>query len=225
MEAIQEAHVVYRDISDEMLVEQILLGKKELFDLLMKRYNQRLFRVIRSYLKTEDEVTDIMQETYLKAYMHLAQFRGDASFSTWLIRIGINEALIYLRKAKRRWSFFGERKKEQNAEQSLSVIDTMSPERKTIQHENRRMLEAAIDHLPEKYRIVYMLREIEGLSSMDTAVALGLSEANVKVRLHRAKEALQKSLLAVTAGTGVFEFGNCKCDRLREAVMQKIYSL
>lgn len=220
METLQE--VQYQDLPDAMIIQEVLKGRKALFDKLMQRYNQRLFRVIRSYVKKEDEVTDIMQETYLKAYANLAQFREHAAFSTWLIRIGINEAFIYLRKARRRRLFFRERKNEPETENIFSTIDVMTPERKTIQHENRRLIESAIDRLAEKYRIVYMLREIEGLSNLETAEALNLSESNVKVRLHRAKQALQKNLLSQSAAVPVFEFGNYKCDRLREAVMHKI---
>lgn len=222
METLHEALIRYQDQPDELIISEILKGQKDLFNILMKRYNQRLFRVIRGYLKTEDQVTDVMQNTYLKAYEKLSQFHGDAAFSTWLIRIGINEALLRLRKQKRRWQFLDVWKKDAAADPSRLQIDFMNPEKKTIHEETRRFLEHAIDHLPEKYRVVYMMREVEGLSSAETAQALNLTESNVKVRLFRAKSLLKKTLLNLSSDVDVFEFGDHKCDKLRQEVMKKI---
>lgn len=222
METLSDTVISSKSLSDELIIREIINGDKELFEKLMKRYNQRLFRVIRGYIKDEEEVHDVMQETYLKAYENLSKFRSDSSFSTWLIRIGINEALQRLRRIKKRWQFFSNGKAESNEFPLFSEIEYMNPEKRAIQHETRQSIERAIDHLPVKYRSVYIMREIEGLDIGETASCLGLTESNVKVRLYRAKGILKKELSGRSIEKELFEFGNEKCDALIERVMQKI---
>lgn len=210
------------ELPDDLIIHKILDGHKDLFEKLMKRYNQRLYRVIRGYMKNEEDIQDVMQETYLKAFENLSGFRSDASFSTWLIRIGINESLQKLRKIKRKWLFFSNEMKDRNTISPLSYVDKMNPEKRTIQHETRKIIEQAIDHLPVKYRSVYLMREVEGLDIEETARCLGITSGNVKVRLYRAKGLLKKELKGQTAEHPVFEFGNEKCDELIATVMKKI---
>jgi RNA polymerase sigma-70 factor (ECF subfamily) len=180
-----------------------------------------LYRVVRSYLKDEDEVRDAMQNTYLNAFDKLYQFHGDAAFSTWLIRIGINEALLRLKQMKkhREVSFTPMGPDEEKAAQ---IPDRNNPEKIIIRGEAQALLETAIDNLPEKYRIVYVLKEVEGLPSSEVMDALGLSDANVKVRLHRAKALLKESLYKLSVTSGIFEFGNSRCDALVSDVMKAI---
>lgn len=219
MQAIMKTDVKTTKIPDGIVVERILNGEKELFEILMRRYNQTLYRVVRGYLKAEDAIEDVMQEAYLKAFWKLNQFKNDAAFSTWLIRIGINEALQYIRK--------------QSTVQSVSnfkyendllsaKFNSMNPEKRTIQNETRVLIEKAVDKLPENYRIVYIMREVEGMNNKAIAKCLGLSESNIKVRFHRSKEMLKEMLYDFSDGVELFEFGDSRCDNLVNQVMQKI---
>lgn len=208
-------------MADTEVIERVTQGEKGLYEILMRRYNQTLFRAVRSYLHKEEDVQDAMQETYLKAYAKLGQFKGEAAFSTWLVRIGINEALQQLRKAR---TMHVHADPDVRMEQLRQLPDTgqMNPEQRTIQGEERRLLEQAIDRLPEGYRAVYMLREVEGMNVAETAHCLALSEANVKVRLHRAKSMLKEAIWDHHAKVPAFEFGNAHCDLLVEFVMARI---
>ncbi len=211
-------------LSDAELVRRILAGEKALFEILMRRYNQTVFRIIRSYLKDQDEVEDAMQNSYLKAFDRLYQFQGSASFSTWLIRISINEALLRLKHIKRNKHVFLHAGEYRAGISPVNQIPDkqMNPEKAMIRREARQLLEEAIDKLPEKYRVIYMLKEVEGLENAQIEEALGISESNIKVRLHRAKKLLQESLFALTSGGEVFEFGNRRCDAVVSFVMRRI---
>ncbi len=210
-------------LPDEVVVERVLAGEKALYEILLRRYNQTLFRVIRTYLNDEHEVQDAMQETYVIAYQKLFQFQGKSKFSTWLIRIGINEALGRIREKHRsqivRISDEGEL---YHKVIQLPDSKTMNPEQKIINHDLKQVVEKAIDELPEKYRLIYILREIEGLDNPEIANCLGISESNVKVRFHRAKKMLKEVLFKFSVDATIFEFGNSKCDRIVDIVMKRI---
>jgi RNA polymerase sigma factor (sigma-70 family) len=209
-------------LDDVDIVRRVIAGEKALFEILLRRHNQTLFRVIRNYLKDQEEVKDAMQNAYLKAYDKLFQFRGNSSFSTWLIRIGINEALLRLNDMKKsRTAYLNT---ADIADEMLKQIpDTqMNPERAIIRQESRLLFEQAIDHLPEKYRIVYILKEIEGFTNADVSEALDISDSNIKVRLHRAKSLLKESLYTLSVKDEVFEFGNSRCDAVVAFVMTRI---
>jgi RNA polymerase sigma factor (sigma-70 family) len=211
-----------RSLDDAAIVRKILAGEKELFELLLRRHNQTLYRVIRSYLKDLDEVQDVMQNAYLKAFDKLSKFRGDASFSTWLIRIGINEALVRLNAAKKGKTVYLDPFLEENNNVIQIPDKQMNPEKAFIRQEAKQLLERAIDNLPEKYRVVYVLKEIEGMESTQIEETLGLTDANVKVRLHRAKKLLKESLYQLSINREVFEFGNAHCDSVVNFVMSRI---
>lgn len=219
MEAIKRSEFKSSTIPDERVVQRVLEGEKELFEILMRRYNQTLYRAVRSYLRDGNDVDDALQNSYLKAYQKLHQFKSDAAFSTWLVRIGINEALQQLRKKKASQEVNMGR--NENIIQFADKMD-MNPEKKVINHENRQLIERAVDRLPEKYRAVYMLREIEGMKNAEVAECLELTESNVKVRFHRARNLLKESLYELSADAEIFEFGNDKCDRLVERVMEQL---
>lgn len=210
-------------MTDMEIVKRVLGGEKALFEILLRRNNQTLYRVIRSYLKDDDDVQDAMQEAYLKAYDKLQQFHGAAAFSTWLIRIGINEALLRIRSEKKIRPLYS-KEDDLQSEKILQFPDytQMNPENKIIQKETRILIEKAIDLLPPRYRTVYMLKEVEGLAIGEIAACLNLSDNNVKVRLHRAKNMLKDSLYDFSAGADVFEFGTGRCDRLVQSVMSRI---
>ncbi|AKD04150.1 RNA polymerase sigma factor [Pontibacter korlensis] len=209
-------------ITDAAVVSRVLAGEVSLYELLMRRHNQKLYRVIRSYLKQEQEVEDVMQDTYLKAYEKLYQFRSDALFSTWLIRIGINNALARLREQKRLIAAHLVDQPEDFSYLLNQITTSMNPEQLAIKQEVKQLLEKAIDSIPGKYRVVYMLHEVEGMPITEVAKCLDLSESNVKVRLHRAKLMLKESLLKLSASRDVFEFGNKRCDAVVAHVLKAL---
>lgn len=216
---INESQIV--SLSDLEVVERVRNGEKALYEILMRRHNQTLYRAVRSYLKDGDDVQDAMQEAYVKAFTKLDQYKGDAAFSTWLVRIGINEALQALRKQRTLHVYADP---EVRAERLTQLPDTgqMNPEQRTIREEHRRLLEQAVDRLPEDYRAVYMLREVEEMSVGEVSQSLDISEANVKVRLHRAKNMVKDALMGAQEPAAAFGFGNAHCDALVAAVMARI---
>ena len=211
-------------ISDSNIVRRILLGEHELYEILIRRNNQKLFRVIRSYMQNDADVQDVMQNTYLKAFEKLYQFRHSSQYSTWLIRIGINEVLARL-KEKQRLVSIDKHHSETMVKGWTEIPDTgqMNPENRIIRNEAKKLLEEAIDSLETKYRTVYMLREIEGMGVKEVAECLGVTPSNVKVRLHRAKNMLKERLYELTGSKEeIFGFGFGKCDRLTDKVMEII---
>ncbi|MCG2462547.1 RNA polymerase sigma factor [Flavobacteriaceae bacterium F89] len=218
----KEGAIPTQAMSDYVIVEKVLQGETELFEILMRRYNELLYRSIRSYLDREVEVEDIMQDAYIKAFQKLYQFRNEAKFSTWLVRIGINEALQYKRKSKKNRTI--DLTQESGV---IQIADTsiMNPENKTIHRESAAFIEKAIDALPPKYKIVYILQEVEGMDISEISKSLDLTNSNVKVRLHRARNMMKEYLFKATKTQNVFEFGNHKCDRLVENVMKRIQTL
>lgn len=210
----------YSDLSDTEIIQKILSGATPLFEVLMRRYNQRLFRIQRSYISDEEAIKDTLQLTYLKAYENLDSFRGDAKFSTWITRIAINEALKYLNSQKR---YVNLPMEDENKPMNEHTVDTNgTPEDYAIQHDFKRLLEKVIGDLSPKYRLVYIMREIEDMNTKETAECLELSRANVKVRLHRAKQMLREELEKEVADVEIFDFLGERCDRLVFNVMEKI---
>lgn len=209
-------------LSDDVIVRRVIAGEKELFEILVRRYNQSLFRLIRSYLKKRDEVKDVMQNTYLKAFDKLYQFHFDSSFSTWLMRIGINEALLMLRSIKKERILYSDSFDLTSRTVTRIPDPQMNPEKVVIRGEVLNSVEHAIDMLPEKYRVVFVLKEVDGLENQVIAECLQISEANVKVRLHRAKTLMKEALYQISSPTEVFEFGNTECDSIVGFVLANI---
>jgi RNA polymerase sigma-70 factor, ECF subfamily len=207
-------------LSDEEVVERVLAGETELFEILMRRYNQRLYRVARAILVDDGEAEDVMQDAYVRAYTHLGQFAGRSRFSTWLTRIAVYEALARARRGRRLVRI---EHLSQEKEQSMSA-DGRGPEQLAIQRDLQTVLEAAIAALPESFRSVLMLRDVEGLSTAETAEGLGISEALVKTRLHRAHAALRRDMEDRTGAAlaRTFQFHLSRCDRVVEAVFRRI---
>lgn len=218
MEIVRESH----KLTDDEVVEKIIRGEKSLYEILIRRHNQKLYRTIRSYLKDEEEVEDAMQNVYLTVFEKLYQYKGLSQFSTWLVRIGINESLARLNQKRKRSLTFETHELSEKEYKIIPDLENMNPEMKTIHDETRRLLEAAIDALPEKYRSVYMLREVEGMSLAEIAECLDISENNVKVRLHRAKSMLKEILYKNASTREAFGFGSTRCDRITRRVMEKI---
>jgi len=209
-------------VSDEKIVERVLLGEKELYELLIRRYNQKLYRLIVGYLSNPDDIADVMQDTYLKAYEKLYQFKFNSSFSTWLIRIGINEALAKIRYKIKYVQLNKMDPEIQNNLLEKVTPSQLNPEKKVIQKETKRMLEESISNLESKYRVIYILKEIEGMKLSAISECLDISVPNVKVRLHRAKHMIKDELYKISADPDIFEFGSSKCDVLTRNIMQLI---
>jgi RNA polymerase sigma-70 factor (ECF subfamily) len=214
-----------RDVeSDEVLVGRVLQDDRQSFALLMRRYNQRLFRVARAIVNSDAEAEDVVQQAYVAAYVNLAQFEGTARFSTWLTRIAIHEALQRVRSGRRAREVLAE---TAGVDWPSATLAASTPEEEVSASQLAQLLRAAIGALPESCRVAVMLREIEGLSTAETAACLGLSEEAVRVRIHRARELLKDALFEkVGAGKSeVFHFAGARCDRMVEVVLARIEGL
>jgi RNA polymerase sigma-70 factor (ECF subfamily) len=207
--------------SDEDIVRQVLDGHTALFELLMRRYNERLYRAARAITRDDREAEDIIQQAYVNAFTNLRQFRGQAQFATWLTRIAINEALARVRRRGRYEPF----------DEDVPPVETLmpsnpapDPEQQAFTGELRDLIEWAIDTLPDGGREVFVLRDVEGLSTAATAAALGVSEDVVKTRLSRARSALRRALIARAgaAAPDLFRFYRPRCDRVVAQVLARI---
>jgi RNA polymerase sigma-70 factor (ECF subfamily) len=194
-----------------------------MYELLMRRYNERLYRAARAITRDDREAEDVMQQAYVNAFVNLRQFDGRARFSTWLTRIAINESLARVRRnGKYQYQAFEE--ESLTAEMFMSSSAPPDPERQALSSELRALLECAIDGLPDGAREVFVLRDVEGLSTTEAAESLGVSEDVVKTRLSRARAALRCALLERTGATApeAFRFYRPRCDRVVAAVMARI---
>jgi RNA polymerase sigma-70 factor (ECF subfamily) len=191
--------------------------------MLMRRHNQRLFRVIRSVVTNDDEAEDVLQEAWVRAYEHLEQFEGRASFATWVTRIAFHEALARTRNSKR-WTPLQNSGGGIMAEADRRQTTLETPETSAIRGQLGRMLQAAVDALPEAYRSVFVLREVEQLSTSETVECLGLSEEAVKTRLHRSRALLRRDLenRLGPALAEAYAFLGTRCDRIVTRVLDRI---
>jgi RNA polymerase sigma-70 factor (ECF subfamily) len=208
-------------LSDDEVVRRVRAGEKALFEVLVRRHDQRVYRTVRSILRNEGDVEDAMQQAWLQAYLHLGEFAGNSAFSTWLVRIAANEALQRLRRRTPITAVPDEPEEE--------TMDPRAddPEERAGSREAVRLVERAVDHLPAHYRSVFMLRDIEGLSTADTASALGIGEEAAKVRLHRARAMLRETLSEMVDGAApeAFQFLAPRCNKMVTRVMEAIETL
>jgi RNA polymerase sigma-70 factor (ECF subfamily) len=221
MTAMTSAAVVgSAEQTDEAVIRQVLEGNTAMFELLMRRYNERVYRAARAIVRDEHEAEDVMQQAYVNAFTHLRQFNGSSRFSTWLTRIAINESLARVRR-RGRYETFDELS---NVEPFMSSNVTENPERQAFTGELRGLLEWAIDTLPDGMRDVFVLREVEGLSTSEVAESLDVSEDVVKTRLSRGRAALRRVLLERTGATApeAFRFYRPRCDRVVAQVLARI---
>jgi RNA polymerase sigma-70 factor (ECF subfamily) len=202
-------------MSDEEVVERVRGGETPLFEIIMRRYNQRLFRIIRGILKDESEAEEVMQEAYVRAYRHLDQFAARSKFATWLTKIAVYEAYARLRNQHR--------SPQTDGAEPLAASDR-SPEQRTFDSELRSLLESAIDSLSDDYRSVLIMRDVEGMSISETAECLNITDQNVKVRLFRARAMIRRQLLerAGAVSSKAFEFLGIRCDRIVRQVLERI---
>jgi RNA polymerase sigma-70 factor (ECF subfamily) len=213
-------------LADDQVVARVLAGESMLYELLMRRYNQRVYRVIRSVLTDDTEAEDVLQEAWVRAYEHLDQFKGMASFSTWVTKIAFYEALARARK-KARWTPLEDPEGEIMADAERHRSNAETPEAQAIRAEIGQVLQAAVDALPDSYRSVFVLRAVECLSTVETAQCLGLSEEAVKTRLHRSRALLRRELetRADLAITEAYSFLGARCDRAVARVLERLQIL
>ena len=183
-------------LSDGELVSRILAGECALFEIVMRRHNQQLYRAARAILTDEADIEDVMQQAYLNAFAHLAQFEARSQLSTWLTRIVINEAYAKRRRQRVPVCACAGRRGGSTAVAESVASSQPGPEQQAYAGELQRLLEEAVDELPETYRVVFMLRDVEGLSTTETGAALALGEEAVKTRLHRARAMLRRAVAA-----------------------------
>jgi RNA polymerase sigma factor (sigma-70 family) len=205
--------------TDEQIITEILGGKKERYALLIQKYNQRLYRISKGYIKDEAEIEDIMQDAYVKGFQNLVKFEGRSQFGTWITRILINECLQHVKKLNKKELF---ENSEENSVTMNNITDHQNPETKTLNKELKQVLEQKIEALPEKYKLVFLMREVEQMSIEETSQVLELSIANVKIRLNRAKAMLRESLSDLYPVKETFEFNLIRCNRVAENVMSRI---
>jgi RNA polymerase sigma-70 factor, ECF subfamily len=212
-------------LSDEEIVERILAGDTALYEVVMRRYNTRLYRVARAILKNDGEAEDVMQDAYVRAFQHLGEFEGRAKFSTWLTRIAVHEALARAQKARRFEDWDNMNENQQNKTGATLLRST--PESEAASVEMSKILEQAIESLPEQYRAVVMMRDVEEMTTAETAECLSLTEDNVKIRLHRAHGMLRKELYANAriSAADAFPFHAPRCDRVVANVFARLAAL
>jgi RNA polymerase sigma-70 factor (ECF subfamily) len=215
-------------LDDGALVERARARDGAAVRLIMQRHNRRLYRTARSVLDDDAEAEDVVQEAYVRAFTHLDGFRGEAKLSTWLTRIALNEALGRLR---RRRTTVGLRDIDAIDDQGEARViylpsarQDSDPEAAAARAEVRRLLERAVDQLPDPFRMVFVLRDIEEMSTEETAVHLGLRPETVKTRLHRARRLLRQSLdrTLSSAVSDVFPCAGTRCTRITQTVLGRL---
>jgi RNA polymerase sigma-70 factor (ECF subfamily) len=224
--ALQAAEVGPAEAGDMALVRRALARDPDAFRTIIKTHNQRLYRIARGVVRNDAEAEDIVQEAYMRAFANLGAFRGEASLSTWLSRIVINEALGRLRKRKRIVAMPGN-PEAQIIRFPLNQNDLNpgdDPERTMAQRQILGLVERATDSLPDVYRTVFVARVIEGLSIEETADLLGVKPETVKTRLHRARTLVRKALDDEIGPVllDAFPFAGRRCERLTQAVMRRL---
>ncbi|MGH7044006.1 MAG: RNA polymerase sigma factor [Acetobacteraceae bacterium] len=224
----QDTSLARRSPGERELLALLRLGDSAAFTVLMRRSNRRLYRLARSILKDDAEAEDAVQETYVRAFNGLKAFRNDASLSTWLSRIAINEALACLRKRR---PVAGLEEVDEMAFSSgipelaaFGIRDRGNPEELATRHEVRMLLERAIDTLPTIFRTVFVLRAVEQMSVEETADCLDIPGETVKTRFHRAKNLLRKALGIEMAALlpDTFPFAGPRCDRIVAATLVRL---
>jgi RNA polymerase sigma-70 factor (ECF subfamily) len=205
--------------SDLEVLEKILEGETGCFEILVRRYNSALYKVGRSYGFNHEQTQDLMQDTYVDIYLGLPGFQGRASFKTWIIRIMLNNCF----KRKQKFSFSKEIPNDINDNAKPMYVDAFSDiNRSVVNHELGHVVEAALEKIPVEYRIVFALREVNGLTVKETSEVLQLTDSNVKVRLNRAKAMLKKEIEKTYSPDEIFEFNRVFCDAMVDRVMEAI---
>jgi RNA polymerase sigma-70 factor (ECF subfamily) len=214
-------------LGERKLVERAKNGDQLAFRAIMEQNNRRLYRVARAVMKNDTEAEDVVQETYLHAFSSLSKFRGESSLATWLTRIALNEALGHKRKQRATVTLESVETAQQTSAQIIqfpAMNTETDPERSAAQSEIRKLLERAMDALPEPFRLVFVMRDVEEMSIEETASHLDIRPETVKTRLHRARRLLRQSLDGQLSSSlkGAFPFAGARCARITEAVLSRL---
>jgi RNA polymerase sigma factor (sigma-70 family) len=210
-------------LTEAEIIQRILDGEKPLYEIIVRRFNSYLYRIGRSYNYNHEDTQDLMQDTYVDAFKNLAQFEQRSDLKTWLIRIMLNNCY----RKKQKFSFKSEITKE-------TINETVTPmfthsnndlQKQVHTRELGHIIETSLSKIPEDYRMVFSLREMNGLNVAETAALLDISEANVKVRLNRAKAMLRNEIERTYSANELFEFNLVYCDAMVENVMKRIKDL
>jgi RNA polymerase sigma-70 factor (ECF subfamily) len=222
----QASQIASKGTADQALIRRALASDETAFRTIMQANNRRLYRLARGILRNDAEAEDVVQEAYIRAFTHLESFRGDSSLATWLGRIVLNEALGQLRRQRPSVDVdildHGAMEEAQIIQFPLAMAD--DPEKSMAQREIRRVVEHAINDLPEAFRIVFIARVVEGMNVDETAEVLGLKPETVKTRLHRARAMLRENVERKIGPVvmAAFPFAGKRCERLTEAVLKKL---
>ena len=213
---------------EDDLVALARAGRESAIRKIVQRYNRRLYRVARAVLRDDAEAEDAVQETYVKAFANLDSFRGDAALATWLTRIALNEALGRRRRHKTRADFNASLTGDDPTGASVimfpSSLSASNPEMDVARQQIRSLLEKAVDELPESFRVVFVLRDIEDMSIEETARQLSIRPQTVKTRLHRARARIRELLRQQfsSAYSDLFPFDGARCVRMADKVILRL---
>jgi RNA polymerase sigma-70 factor (ECF subfamily) len=210
----------FEQTPDAEIIAEILQGRTHLFEVLIRRNNPFLYKAGRSYGYPHEDVQDLMQETFVSAYQHLRDFGHRSSFRTWIVRIMLNHCY---QKAQR-YAHKNETTASEISEKAIPMFSQPSADtdKIVIGHEMRQALEHALLSIPLEYRVVFSLREVNGMNTIETAEALSISEANVKVRLNRAKKMLREQIEKSYAPGDLFDFNLVYCDAIVNRVFEEL---
>ena len=214
--------------TDESLIALTRDGDGAAFGVIMQRYNRRLFRIARSIVGDDPAAEDVLQEAYMRAYAALPRFRGEAGIGTWLTRIVMNEALGRVRQRRPTEELAVLDRAAHREDTHVIMFPTVrapaDPEAAAARAEVRRLLERAVDDLPDAFRLVFVMRDIEEMSIEETAASLGIPPETVKTRLHRARKLLRRDLDAKLATPlhDSFPFEGGRCARITQAVLTRL---
>lgn len=217
----------WRQVDDRALAAAVGAGERDAFVQLMRRYNQRLFRLARATLRNDADAQDALQDAYLAAYRAIGTFRGDALLSTWLSRLVLNACFARMRRDARRQAaapMVSLSANDGSEDELMAISHEASPDDALMRGQIRALLERKLDALPETFRIVFVLRGVEELSVEETAQCLGIPEATVRTRHFRARSLLRESLAQELdlAERDVFSFDGARCDRIVEGVLARL---
>ncbi len=209
-------------LTEAEIIQRVVAGEKALYEIIVRRFNPYLYKVGRSYSYSHQDTQDLMQDTFIDAYRGLSHFEGRANFKTWIIRIMMNNCY----RKKRKSDFKYEIMQDINDHSAPMFVHARNDTNNIVQtHELGRVIENALGEMPPDYRMVFSLREINGLNVAETAEVLDISTANVKVRLTRAKALLRREIERIYSASELFEFNLIFCDAMVENVMKEINGL
>lgn len=213
---------VYSKLTETEIVERIVKGEKSLYEIIVRRFNPYLYKVGRSFNYKHEDTQDLMQETFIDAYKNLSKFEGRSGFKTWIIRIMLNNCY----RKKKKYSFKNETMQDIHDHSKPMFQHPVNDPQSLVQNrELEHIIEEALGKIPEDYRLVFSLREMNGLNVLETASLLNISEVNVKVRLNRSKAMLRTEIEKSYPVHELFEFNAIYCNAMTEKVMSIINEL